>query len=69
VWLMNALASVIRGTGNMFVPSMAICIGVVLLIPLSPMLIFGFGPIPAMGIEGGGTAVLLTTALTAGVLA
>ena len=69
VWLMNALASVIRGTGNMFVPSMAICIGVVLLIPLSPMLIFGFGPIPAMGIEGGGTAVLLTTALTGGVLA
>lgn len=69
VWVMNALASVIRGTGNMFVPSMAICIGVVLLVPLSPALIFGFGPIPAMGIEGGGIAVLLTTALTATVLA
>ena len=47
VWLMNALASVIRGTGNMLVPSAAVCIGVVLLIPLSPLLIFGFGPIPA----------------------
>ena len=68
VWLMNALASVIRGTGNMFIPAMAICIGVVLLIPLSPALIFGFGPIPAMGIEGGGVAVLLTTALTGLVL-
>lgn len=68
VWLMNALASVIRGTGNMFIPAMAICIGVVLLIPLSPMLIFGWGPIPAMGIQGGGAAVLLTTALTASVL-
>ena len=68
VWLMNALASVIRGTGNMFVPAMAICIGVVLLVPLSPALIFGFGPIPAMGIEGGGVAVLLTTALTGSVL-
>ena len=68
VWLMNALASVIRGTGNMFVPAMAICIGVVLLVPLSPALIFGFGPIPAMGIEGGGIAVLLTTALTGSVL-
>ncbi len=42
VWLMNALASVIRGSGSMFVPSMAICIGVVLLVPLSPALIFGF---------------------------
>ena len=69
VWLMNALASVIRGTGNMFVPAMAICLGVVLLVPLSPALIFGFGPIPAMGIQGGAAAVLLTTALTATILA
>jgi Na+-driven multidrug efflux pump len=68
VWLSNALASVIRGTGNMFVPAVAICIGVVLLIPLSPVLIFGFGPIPAMGIQGGGVAVLMTNALTAAVL-
>ena len=37
VWLMNALASVIRGTGNMLVPSLAICVGVVLLVPLSPL--------------------------------
>lgn len=68
VWMMNALASSIRGTGNMLVPSLAICIGVVLLIPLSPLLIFGWGPIPAMGIAGGGMAVVLTTALTTAVL-
>jgi putative MATE family efflux protein len=69
VWLLNALASSIRGSGNMLVPSAAICIGVVLLIPLSPLLIFGYGPIPAMGIAGGGAAVVLTAALTAAVLA
>jgi putative MATE family efflux protein len=69
VWLLNALASCIRGTGNMLVPSLAVCIGVVLLIPLSPVLIFGLGPIPAMGIAGGGAAVVLTTGLTALVLA
>lgn len=69
VWIMNALASTIRGTGNMLVPSAAICIGVVLLVPLSPVLIFGWGPIPAMGIAGGGWAVVLTTALTTAVLA
>ncbi|MDB5416458.1 MAG: family efflux transporter [Rubritepida sp.] len=68
VWTMNALASSIRGTGNMLVPSMAVCIGVVLLIPLSPVLIFGLGPIPAMGIAGGGAAVVLTTAMTTVVL-
>jgi putative MATE family efflux protein len=69
VWLMNALASVIRGTGNMLVPSLAICVGVVLLVPLSPLLIFGFGPMPALGIAGGGVAVLLTTLLMIAVLA
>ena len=68
VWLMNALASVIRGTGNMLVPSLAVCLGVVLLVPLSPLLIFGWGPIPAMGIAGGGVAVLATTALIVVVL-
>ena len=66
VWLMNALASAIRGTGNMLVPSAAVCVGVVLLIPLSPLLIFGYGPVPALGIAGGGLAVVLTTALTGG---
>ena len=64
VWFMNALASALRGTGNMLVPSLAVCLGVVLLVPLSPVLIFGFGPVPAMGIAGGAIAVLSTTALT-----
>ena len=69
VWLMNALASVIRGTGNMLVPALAVSAGVVLLVPLSPCLIFGLGPFPALGIEGAGIAVVSTTALTAAVLA
>jgi putative MATE family efflux protein len=69
VWLMNALASVIRGTGNMLVPSLAVCIGVALLVPLSPVLIFGLGPIPALGMAGAGVAVVITTGLTAIVLA
>jgi len=69
VWLMNGLASVVRGTGNMLFPSMVICIGVTLLIPLSPLFIFGFGPMPALGIAGGGVAVVMTTALMAAILA
>ncbi len=68
VWLMNAVASTIRGTGNMLVPSAAVCVGVLLLIPLSPLLIFGIGPVPALGVAGAGAAVVLTTALTGGVL-
>src|SRR5258708_34771028 len=53
----------------MQVRSVAICAGVVLLIPLSPLLIFGLGPVPALGIAGGAAAVVLTTALTAGGMA
>ena len=60
VWLMNALASVIRGTGNMLVPALAVSAGVVLLVPLSPCLIFGLGPFPALGIAGAGIAVVST---------
>jgi putative MATE family efflux protein len=59
LWLMNAFASVIRGTGNMLVPALVICAGAIALVPLSPLLIFGFGPIPAMGIAGGGLALVL----------
>ena len=59
LWLMNGLASVIRGTGNMLVPALVICVGVVVLVPLSPLLIFGIGPFPALGIAGGGVALIL----------
>jgi putative MATE family efflux protein len=59
LWLMNALASVIRGTGNMLMPAWVICAGVVVLIPLSPCLIFGIGPFPALGVAGGGAALVL----------
>ena len=69
VWVMNALGSLIRGTGNMLVPALSVCVAVALLIPLSPLLIFGWGPVPAYGIAGGGYAVLITSALTTAVLA
>jgi len=68
VWLMNGLASVIRGTGNMLLPAATVCLSVLLLIPLSPLLIFGFGPLPGFGVAGAAFAVLLTTALNAAVL-
>ena len=59
VWLFNSLAAVLRGTGNMAVPAIVTIAGVVLLVPLSPLLIFGWGPVPAMGIAGGALALLI----------
>jgi putative MATE family efflux protein len=59
VWLFNSLAAVIRGTGNMSVPANVTVAGVIVLVPLSPLLIFGWGPIPGMGIAGGAIALLI----------
>jgi putative MATE family efflux protein len=58
VWLFNSLANVIRGTGNMMVPAIVTCTGTAVLIPLSPCLIFGWGPFPQLGIAGGAAAVI-----------
>lgn len=59
LWLFNSLAAVIRGTGNMAFPAAVIIIGALILIPLSPMLIFGYGPLPHLGVAGGALAILL----------
>lgn len=59
VWLFNSLAAVIRGTGNMAVPAKVTVAGVFFLVPVSPLLIFGWGPVPALGIAGGAIALLL----------
>lgn len=56
IWLFNALSAVIRGTGNMALPALVTCLGALVLIPLSPALIFGWGPLPRLGVVGGGVA-------------
>ncbi|KAB1069566.1 MATE family efflux transporter [Methylobacterium planeticum] len=58
IWLFNGLAAVIRGAGNMVLPASVTCLGALVLIPLSPALIFGWGPLPHLGIVGGGVAVI-----------
>jgi Na+-driven multidrug efflux pump len=59
LWLFNSFAALIRGTGNMFFPAAVMTVGAVFLIPLSPVLIFGLGPFPQLGIAGGAAAVVL----------
>ena len=58
LWLYNSLAAVVRGTGNMIVPASVTVLGAIVLIPVSPALIFGLGPLPRLGIAGGATAVV-----------
>jgi putative MATE family efflux protein len=56
VWIVNLQAAALRGSGNVKVPAMVTLVGALVLIPASPLLIFGFGPIPALGIQGAGIA-------------
>jgi putative MATE family efflux protein len=68
IWLNSGVVSVIRGTGNMVFPAVVVFIGVAAQIPLSPLLIFGFGPVPAMGITGAAVTILATATWTSGTL-
>lgn len=59
IWIVNLLSAVLRGVGNVKVPAMVTFIGAILLVPLSPLFIFGLGPIKGLGIAGAGVAVSL----------
>ena len=51
-WLLNTLAGILRGTGNMKLPSLMILSSAVFQIILGGALGLGFGPIPRLGMRG-----------------
>jgi len=51
-WLVNTLASVLRGTGDMRVPSAVLLAIAALQIPLGGVLGLGLGPVPRFGMPG-----------------
>ena len=69
LWLFNSMAAMIRATGNTFLPAAVISVGALVLIPVSPLLIFGIGPFPALGIAGGAVAVAIYYVIGGGVFA
>ena len=66
VWLINTLASVVRGTGNMRVPSVTLVATAGLQIVLGGVLSLGAGPMAGMGMVGVAWGHIIATA--AGVL-
>ena len=52
IWLLNTLASIVRGTGNMRVPSLTLLGAAMLQIGLGGALGLGLGPIPRFGLPG-----------------
>ena len=54
ICMLNLLGSAVRGTGNMALPAAVIVVSVLGHILISPLLIFGWGPFPALGPAGAG---------------
>jgi Na+-driven multidrug efflux pump len=59
IWTFNLLMTVVRGTGNLQVPVIVVCSGALMLLPLSPALIFGAFGYPGLGPSGGAVAMLV----------
>ncbi|WP_374446965.1 MATE family efflux transporter [Stella sp.] len=59
LWLLNSLANVLRGSGNMVLPAQVLATGGIGVILLAPVLMFGLGPIPGLGIVGAGAALVV----------
>lgn len=51
-WLLNTCASIVRGTGNMRVPSLTLLAGSAAQIVLGGALGLGLGPVPRLGLAG-----------------
>ncbi len=59
IWLTNLASAALRGVGNVKAPALIILAGSAITIPLSPALIFGFGPVPRLEVAGAGATILL----------
>lgn len=59
IWTVNLCSAALRGAGNVRVPALVSLAGVVVLVGLSPLLIFGLGSFAGFGIAGAGIAVTL----------
>lgn len=67
-WLMNSMAGILRGTGNMKLPSMLILCAAVLQIICGGALGLGLGPIPQFGMRGIAAGALIAFTVSIGVM-
>lgn len=67
-WLFNAAASILRAGGNTAFPAAAGAVGGLITLACSPLIIYGWGPLPGMGITGAAWAVVANNVGMAAVL-
>ena len=68
-WIMNSMAGILRGTGNMKLPSMMILCAAVLQIVCGGALGLGIGPIPQFGMRGVAAGALIGFSVSIAVMA
>jgi putative MATE family efflux protein len=68
-WLLSTLTSVVRGAGQAAVLAVVYLAAEALHIVLVPVLMFGAGPLPPLGITGAGIATVISFAASSTVLA
>jgi len=68
-WLMNTMAAVLRGTGNMKLPSLMILSSAVCQIIIGGTLGLGLGPVPQFGMRGVAAGSLIAYSISISVMA
>ena len=56
--------NIVRATGDTLTPSIVMLVGVVINAILDPLLIFGWGPVPALGVAGAAIATVIARGTT-----
>ncbi|RZA18331.1 MAG: MATE family efflux transporter [Lysobacteraceae bacterium] len=62
LYMFSSLSAILRGSGDTRTPFVFLMLAVVLDILFNPLLIFGIGPLPEMGIAGSAMATLIANA-------
>jgi putative MATE family efflux protein len=58
IWVVNLLTAALRGAGDTLAAAVVTLLGVLVSLPVSPVLIFGWGPVPAFGVTGAALGML-----------
>lgn len=69
IWAVNVLGGIVRGAGNMVLPSAAMLGATLAHLLLCPALVFGWGPIPGLGVAGAALSLLAVNGVSALLLA
>lgn len=68
IWWANVLAAIVRGAGNMLLPSLMLVGTALVHVALCPVLVFGWGSFAGLGVRGAAISLLVANGLAAAVM-